>query len=321
MLRSIRLTLKLHRFEVGAAALAALVLGVAALLVNERLLAVHVPAGCFQQWLSAGPDQAGDCYGPVNAFATINESEAGKVFAAMAVLPFLVGLLGSVPLVGRELEARTAQTAWSLSGSRLRWLARQVAPVLVLLGVVVTFAALAADRLEATRQPWLNTAVNDMTLHGPIVLGRALAGFCVGLLLGAVMGRTLPAFIVGVALVLALDYGASLAHQAWIQTRPAIVIGDQNSNLVAAVQTNQGWRAPDGSILNEEAALALVPPGVAPQESSDQWLGDRGYELVALGIPQSEALQWILYDIALFGSVGFVGLVGAAIVVNRRRPT
>lgn len=44
-----------------------------------------------------------------------------------------------VPIVARELEARTAQTAWSLSGSRLRWLLRQMAPILILLGVTVSF--------------------------------------------------------------------------------------------------------------------------------------------------------------------------------------
>jgi hypothetical protein len=52
-----------------------------------------------------------------------------KLFMAMKILPFGVGLLAGVPIVARELEMRTAQTAWSLNGSRLRWLIRQVAPI------------------------------------------------------------------------------------------------------------------------------------------------------------------------------------------------
>ena len=118
MLSSARLVLKHHRFEVGAAVILGLLAAVAALVISYRLNSIGVPAGCFEQWLAGGgAEGAGDCAGPVQAFATINEDEAGKLLAFMAVLPFIVGLLAGVSIVGRELEARTAQTAWALTPS------------------------------------------------------------------------------------------------------------------------------------------------------------------------------------------------------------
>ena len=152
MLASARLTLKQHRFEVGVATIAAVLLGAAALVVDARLRAVNASSGCFESWLAGNPTS--DCSTSVAAFASINESQANVVFAAMAILPFAVGLLGGVPIVGRELEARTAETAWSLSASRIAWLGRQLLPIVLSLGLAVTFASVAAGVLEATRQPW-----------------------------------------------------------------------------------------------------------------------------------------------------------------------
>ena len=174
MLTSARLVLKHHRFEVGAAAILGLLAAVAALVISYRLNAIGVPAGCFEQWLTGGgAEGAGNCAGLVQAFAQINEDEAGKLLAFMAVLPFIVGLLAGVSIVGRELEARTAQLAWALTASRHRWLARQVGPILLIVIVVVALAAAAASVLEATREPWYHSTFGDLSLHGWPVIGRA----------------------------------------------------------------------------------------------------------------------------------------------------
>jgi len=172
MFAAARVTLRQHRFEVGAAALAALVLGVSALVVEYRLRALNVAPGCIDNWLARadGPDGAGACVGPMHAWGEILGVEGGLIFGAMKYLPFAVGLLGGVPIVARELEARTAQTAWSLSDSRLRWLIGQVAPIRVVLGVTVTFAALAAGLLEANREAWGEFTFHYLT-HSSCVRG------------------------------------------------------------------------------------------------------------------------------------------------------
>jgi len=316
MLTSARLTLKQHRFEVAAALLAAILVGMAAVVVTARLQAVHVPPGCFDVWLANGPEQAGSCERPVSEFASINEEEGGRIFAAMAVLPFLVGLLGGVPIVGRELEARTAQTAWSLHGSRSRWLVRQVVPVALVLGVAVIFAAVAADALETTRGPWYDSSYGDLDLHGWPVVARAFAALGIGLLVGGLIGRTLPAFIVGAVLSLVLLYGAGELESTWLQAQRPVVMGDAHGG--GGMAMGQAWLAPDGSQLTVEEAISLLPPGT---NEPDAWLTDHGYRLVEVGIPADVILGWVPLEGLGLGLVGVVTFVGAAVVVERRRPT
>jgi len=322
MLTSVRLTLKQHRFEVGAAVLGALVLGALALVVDSRLRAINVPAGCFEAWMSGGgADGAGDCSGPVQAFATINEEEAGKLLAAMAVLPFVVGLLAGVPIVGRELESRTAQTAWSLSGSRLRWLLRQLAPIVILVGVAITFAAFAASVLEATREPWYHSGFSDVALHGPPVIARAFGALGLGLLIGASLGRTLPAFIVGAILSLMLVYVAGAARYSWLDMQDPVIIGDSSVGQPAdfhGLITAQVWLTPQGTQLGWDEVTARVPAGVS---EPDGWLYDNGYKLIDLGLNEEVLLGWAQYEVLIFGLVGFASLAAGIVVVNRRRPT
>lgn len=321
MLISARLTLKQHRFEVGAAVLAALVLGALALVVDYRLRAINVPAGCFDIWLSGGgADGAGDCSGPVQAFAAINEEEAGKLLAAMAVLPFVIGLLAGVPIVGRELESRTVQTAWSLSGSRMRWLIRQLAPIAILVLVAVTFSALAASLLEATREPWYHSGFRDLTLHGPPVVGRAVGALGLGLLLGAWLGRTLPAFIVGALVSLVLVVGVNTMSYAWLDSQKTVIpdVSNQNPGTWDGIEMGSLWLAPDGTEITDDAAFALVP---SADPDPYAWLRAKGYRDVLVGVPKAVGMGWATYDVLISGLIGVASLGGAMVVVDRRRPT
>ena len=321
MLTSVRLTLKQHQFEVGGAILGALVLGVLALIVDARLRAINVPAGCFEAWLSGGgADGAGACSGPVQAFATINEEEGGKVLAAMAVMPFLVGLLAGVPIVGRELESRTLQTAWSLSGSRLRWLLRQLTPIAILVLMAVTFAAFAASILEASREPWYHSGFSDVTLHGPPVVARAFGALGFGLLLGAYLGRTLPAFIVGALVSLVLVANASTISYTWLESQKAVVafVSSREAGNWNGWTYGSAWLAPDGTQLSDEGGFALVPPGELDPQA---WLLDRGYRWVIIGVTEEAAMGWGRYDALIFSLVGVLSLAASIVVVDRRRPT
>lgn len=321
ILQSARLTLKQHRFEVGAAAIAGLLLGAAALCVNARLLGVNVPADCFEAWIAAAGEVGPECGDRVRRFSEINGDEAAKVFAAMAVLPFLAGLLAGVVLVGRELEARTAQTAWALAASRRRWLARQLLPVVLVLGLSVTFAALAASNLETTRAAFYSGPLTDLGLYGPLVVARAFASLGVGLISGSVLGRTLPALIVGSVLSLALLLGAGVTREVWLSAQPQSVFEQVTvqSPGFDGLPRQQGWRAPDGTILTESEATRLAPT----DGSTDpyQWLVDRGYQVVQLGIPGDTARGWGLLETTGFILVGLLLLAGTMVIVDHRRPT
>lgn len=313
MLSSVRLPLKQHRFELGAAALAALVLGFSALVVAYRLNTIEMPAGCFDAWIQdRGAPRAADCALAIQTWVSINENEAGMVFLAMAILPFVVGLLGGVPLVARELESRTAQTAWFLWGSRLRWLARQLLPVIVLLGAVTTFAAFAVEPLEATQ---VRSAVEHQTLHGPIVIARAFAALGIGLLVGALLGRTLPASIVGVLLCVVIAIAAVEPRIAWLDDRKTVIGPIQASGYSFGFL----MRAPDRALITLDEAFSRVPPG--EEENQDQWLFDHGYEYVQLGVTDETVMAWTPYEVVGFSLVGLATIASTGLVVNRRRPT
>lgn len=316
ILTSARIVLKHHRFEVGAAVILGLLAAGAALVISYRLNAIGVPAGCFEQWLAGGgAEGAGACAGPVQAFAQINEDEAGKLLAFMAVLPFIVGLLAGVSIVGRELEARTAQSAWALTPSRHRWLARQVGPILLVMTVAVALAAGAASVLETTREPWYHSTFGDLMLHGWPVIGRALAAFSVGLLVGATVGRSLPALIVAAVVCVGLVMLGGALHEAWYQANSEVV-GDTTSvgdnSYFASV-----WLGPDGHVDREGLAYLQVPSGI---EDSNQWLLDHGWKMVQFGVPASKAGQLAALDALGFAGVALVVGLATVPVVDRRRP-
>lgn len=318
MLRSARLTLKQHRFEVGAGALGLILVGAAALWVNSRMLGVIVPGGCFQAWMNTGPFGLGpECEIPVRLFFEINESEAGKVFGAMSVLPIAAGILAGVALVGRELEARTAQTAWGLAASRRRWFGRQLWPVLLVLGVAVTFAAFSASILETTRRVPSSYPFMDLGLYGPIAVSRGFGALGLGLFVGAALGRTLPAFIIGAVLSVVLVSSAGVASYQWASAQPRVVL--EGDDAETGMSFDSVWQAEDGRILTEDQAIPLVPP-----EGSDDpyaWLNAHGYRNVSRGITAETARGWDPIEIGAFAALGLVLVLGTLVVVDRRRPT
>jgi hypothetical protein len=324
---SARLTIKIHRFEVIAAVLASLVVAASALVVTYHLDTVGVTSHCLVQWLTGGPDQAGACYGPVKAWAAINEGEGGKVLAAMALLPYAVGLVLGVPIVGRELEARTAATAWALAGSRRRWLVGRLIPVALLLLLLMVAAGAAAAVLEAARTGdgiWSN-AYQDAELFGAPVVAHALAGFGVGLLIGALMGRTLPALIVGAVIAIALFNVGQLTHEAWLPpslsggviaqsvggTDPAAATRVMDPDLAYRFVTS------DGRLLTREAALAAMPPGTTDVGA---WLTTH-YTPFFEGPSAALTSRWQLLETLAFSGFGGLALLITFPVLERSRPT
>jgi hypothetical protein len=253
----------------------------------------------------------------------------------MPLLPFLVGLLGGVPLVARELEARTAQTAWSLFPSRATWLLRQLAPVALVVGVSVAFAALAASPVAADRAAWGGGfASSDLGLHGPLVLIRAFAAFGIALFAGALLGRALPAFVLGGALCFTLLTASGLARDAWRDGLAPVVMGEgppPGGEVVIAprsIATGYEWRTPEGQQISVQQARRIATAAGVPLPKADDhqdtaagvWLATHGYQFVIVGITDEMALGWGPYEAAIFGALGLISLPTAFWLVQRRRP-
>ena len=326
MITQARLAIRLQRFEVIAVVVVAAVVGLSALIVRWRLDVVGVPSLCWDQWFGNMGATNADCTVVVEAFLRTNEEEAGKIMAAMAIVPLFAGVFLGVPIVAREIEGRTAPTVWALAASRPRWLVGRLIPMLVVLILALGFAALASEVLWLGREPWgVVPRFGDVGLHGPGVVARAIATFGLSLLAGAFIGRVLPAVIVGVMLCLVLLLGWGLAVTAWgnavaeVRDMPA----DQSFEAAfpGGTAMSTGWITPDGRFLYDHEAVELAPPGVDPFEWLYGVASAEGYRQVARGIPGTAYPTWSAIETIGFGGIGLIAIALAFPVTDRRRPT
>jgi hypothetical protein len=322
MLAAARVSLKPYRFEVGVAAVVSLVVAVATLIVAFRLKSIAFPPGCFEAYVQGpGGEFAPDCEAATTLWRSIDANEVNVVFMALIFLPFVVGLIGGIPIVARELELGTAQTAWFLWPSRIRWLGRALLPVLALLGASMVVAAVSGSILGAT-QP--GSDVLHSTGQGPIVVVRALAAFGIGLLVGSVVGRSLPAFLVAFVLCGVLAWAAEAARFDWLFAH-RVVIGDYD--YMGDYGFGFAWRAPDGKLIPyDERIYQLVPPEAMeqtedPDSGPEAWLAAHGYVMLQLGVTPEIVAGWVPIEVSAMSLIGLAGIGGTAVAVNRRRPS
>lgn len=191
MLAVARVALKLHRVEVGLAS----------------ALAILVAAAV--SFLDAGSMSTLETY----------------IWSTMSLLPFGLGLLTGVPIVSRELEERTAQVAWSLNGSRARWLFRQSSPILLVLIAAIAVTAWTTTALVNGPDAHPEGAFVNIGSYGVPVLARAFGAFGLGIFVGALIGRALPALVFGGVLSLGLVLSVSGARDAWLAAQaPSVPI-------------------------------------------------------------------------------------------------
>jgi hypothetical protein len=306
----------LYRFELLAILGYGLILAAFGVLVAYRLQSVYPGVDCIRQWQGA-PAPAG-CESTVDFF-DLNEAEAGRVMTAMWLLPLVAGVLAGSVLVSREVEHRTTQFAWSVGTSRRRWFLDRVVPVFVVAVGAVVLAAIAGEVVEAARAPWINPLVSaqDFGLRGPIVVALAVAAFGISVFVGAVVGRMLPALILAAVLVVGVR---SVVGQMIPFGEPVVILPDSIFSDIATTDyplvTSGAWQASDGRLLSFEEAFALVPTGT---DDPSLWLSEHGKD-VALGVLGPNIWHVELRESAILVGIGLVGLLGAAVVVDRRRP-
>jgi len=148
----------------------------------------------------------------VQRFLDLNEFAASRLIATLALLPIAVGLLLGVPTVSREIESGTAATVWAVAESRSEWLAWRLLSVGGLALIMLACLGIASEVLWQARAPTgVPNRFDDAGLHGASVVAKGAASFAVGALVGAMLGRTLPAVIGGaVASVVLIALGAVL---------------------------------------------------------------------------------------------------------------
>ncbi|MER5650108.1 ABC transporter permease [Streptosporangium sp. NPDC002524] len=131
------------------------------------------------------------------------------------LLPALVGLFWGAPLITRELEAGTHLLVWNQSVTRGRWLAVKLG----LTGLVaVTAACLCGLAVTWWSAPLDKSANTDMALMAPLVfgargiapMGYAAFAFVLGVTVGMLVRRTLPAMALTLAVFAAIQIAMPL---------------------------------------------------------------------------------------------------------------
>lgn len=317
MLTWFRLSYALHRFElrlliVAAAATVVATLWVAAQMSDTR----SAQLACIRE-ANALAAQVADAhcreFQPIiDGFVTIG----GFLGLAAGAAPFLLGLVLGVPLVAAEVEKGTASTAWTLSGSRLRWLMRRLVPMIVVVGVVELIIGQAGDAL-ARAYPAFDGAdpgFGSYGMRGPLLVVRGVAVLLIGSAIGALMGRTLPAILASAAICLAIFIGLFMFTDQLMRAE-AIPLSLGAAQLGASQAYDTGYRDDvTGEITTFEDYYQVHGDG--PMSGGEV----PGMTMVAYAVPGSRYVEFVRREAGVLGGISLVSLGLVLVVVQRRRP-
>ena len=314
MVTSLRLAWHLQRWEVAVLIGGSLLLAGAAGFVAWQTSVTDAGLEACLAEASGGPLSA-SCRSLVD-WGNLWTGLGPTLVGSTTVVPLIVGILLGAPLVSREIEKRTASFAWSLSRSRARWLGLRVAPLLVAIAVVLLLLGQASEALIRATWPG-ELGFPYFAMHGPLVAVRAIAVFCIGILVGLMMGRVLPAILVtgvaGIALIAVLTLARDQLMRAEATWVPA---GSENAFSGVMIYDSAYTDDATGKLVTFEEAYARYPESFGPQ-------GDgmpRGLSQVYLAAPPE------LYPVFVAREIGALALVSVLVggvalwVIRWRRP-
>jgi ABC-2 family transporter protein len=287
-------------------------------------------------WSSSGAAAChSNCGNATQSFLTqvassFNDKIFGLSTALLYVVPGLIGIFWGAPLIARELEAGTHRLVFNQSVTRTRWLIAKLtivggaaAVTVGLLSWAVSAWAHHIDHAKANRVgPLLFGA------RGVVPIGYVLFAFTLGVTIGMLVRRTVPAM----AATLAVYAGTVVSMPQWIRAHlvPArhLTIALDMSNLrglmidsgSSQMQVVGGSAPANGWVLANKTITATgrVFTGPAnPQfcgpdsggHACENWVGSLGLRQDITYQPSSHfwALQWAETGIFVTASVLLIG--------------
>lgn len=155
--------------------------------------------------------------------------------AVVLLLPALLGLFWGAPLIARELEAGTHRLVWNQSVTRTRWLA-------VKLGLG-GLAAMVVAGLGCLAVTWwsspIDQAARSYPRMGPLLfasrgiapIGYAAFAFALGVTVGMLIRRTLPAMAITLVVFAAAQIAMPTLVRAHLLPTTRVTIEITTSNL------------------------------------------------------------------------------------------
>lgn len=192
-----RLTFRQHRFEIVAlGALGVLIMaGLAAVIAIWWSLPI---AECM-----AATEMTARCHA-VNETVQSSLVVLAPLGIAAVVGPAVAGVILGAGLVSKEIERGTAVLPWTLGRSRRRWLLERMLVLAAFVGGMGLVLAVLTDTISLLIDPTpLERSLFAYPVRGWMVPARGMVGLAAGVLAGTVIGRAVPALIVG-ALIAAL---------------------------------------------------------------------------------------------------------------------
>jgi ABC-type transport system involved in multi-copper enzyme maturation permease subunit len=188
----------------------------AALAVLALILGLTGPglADDYATGIAACTTESGGCSDFGSRFFQGHQDAFLAVTAVVLVLPALIGLFWGAPLITRELEAGTHRLVWNQSISRTRWLAIKLGLTAL---AAVTAAGLGSLAVDWWSDPIDKTATDFARLEplvfdarGIVAIGYAAFAFALGVTVGMLVRRTLPAMAITLAVFVAVQIAVPL---------------------------------------------------------------------------------------------------------------
>ncbi|QXJ24134.1 ABC transporter permease subunit [Actinomadura graeca] len=292
----------------------------------------------------------GDC----TRFSTRFFDERRAYFFGLAslviVVPGLIGAFWGAPIITRELESGTHRLVWNQSVSRTRWLSVKLGLVAAVAMAAAGLACLAValwsdplDEAAGKRLPRLSPLMFDARGIAPI--GYAAFAFALGVTVGVLVRRTLPAMAITLAVFALVQIAVpQLVRPDLIPPKRAtITITPENVNDLSltpdGMSVSAGLADPEAWTLSSHTvdasgrqvrwlprAAACQPPAVRPADGKPPGPDPRCFaEIARLGYRQQItyhpgsrfwALQW--RETGLFALIA-AGLSGFCFFWVRRR--
>lgn len=306
-MRSWLVTWRISRTEILLMVLATV--AVSAISLGLIIVLGAVTPGC----LKSAAIRVADC-ADTRAFFDVARI-AGGLVVGFAGLPPAVGAVLGAQLVAREIEHGTAPFSWTIARSRVRWLIEATLALGLVVVVMLIPMAVIGHLLTGAVDPSTDPAssLDGFGYRGPALLMRGITMFSIGILLGALTGRILPALLIAAfPAVLLIAFGTSLG----IAGMPAEVIGRMGQPLIAnSFVFDERFEAEDGALKTVDEAYASAPAGTDPEG----WV-EYHFRRVAIGIPARRYPEVEVRSTVALAIISLLVWAAALGVVERRRP-
>jgi ABC-type transport system involved in multi-copper enzyme maturation permease subunit len=228
----------------------------------------------------------------------------------LVVLSFLIGAFVGAPVVARELQAGTAQFAWTQGIGR----ARLVGAKLVLIALILASAATAVGLIfQWWFAPYATDRLGNLAfgLYAPVFVGGTIASFALAAFLGAALRSTVAPItmtVIGIAIVAGIS-------SSMLKLNLSPVTGPQASMPVGSTEFEGFPTQPDGRPLSATVLNSFT----WVHGSARGWLAQ--HHAIWTAVYQPPSRFWTFELIEAGGLLLAAVLLGAATLWLIRRPS